>query len=50
LDLLLDSLHATWQPSDAFPQRLAKRLARAMWRLERIDGMRESIAVGRGGR
>src|SRR5215472_653858 len=45
LNQLLDSLRATWEPTDEFQERLVKRLARAMWRLERSDRVQESIAV-----
>jgi len=45
LDKLLDSLRATWQPTDEFQERLVKRLARAIWRMERSDRVQDSIAV-----
>jgi hypothetical protein len=45
LDWLLESLTATWQPSDEFQKRLVERLARAIWRLERSDRVQDSIAV-----
>ena len=45
LDQLLESLRATWQPSDDFQERLVKRLGRAIWRLERSDRVQDSIAV-----
>ncbi|HUI43481.1 MAG TPA: hypothetical protein VL523_16070 [Terriglobia bacterium] len=44
-DRLLDSLQASWQPSDEFQFRLVNRLARAIWRLERSDRVQDSIAV-----
>ena len=45
LEQLLESLRATWQPSDEFQKRLVERLARAIWRLERSDRVQDSIAV-----
>ncbi|HXJ95122.1 MAG TPA: hypothetical protein VMT20_19960 [Terriglobia bacterium] len=45
LEKLLESLRATWQPSDGFQSRLVERLGRAIWRLERSDRVQESIAV-----
>ena len=42
---LLESLRATWQPSDAFQERLVDRLGRAIWRLERSDRVQDSMAV-----
>jgi hypothetical protein len=45
LERLLESLRATWQPSDEFQERLVERLGRAMWRLERSDRVQDSIAV-----
>jgi hypothetical protein len=45
LERLLESLRATWQPSDEFQERLVERLGRALWRLERSDRVQDSIAV-----
>jgi hypothetical protein len=45
LEQLLESLRATWQPSDEFQERLVERLGRAMWRLERSDRVQDSMAV-----
>jgi len=42
---LLESLTATWEPADEFQARLVKRLARALWRMERSDRMQEGMAV-----
>jgi hypothetical protein len=45
LDQFLKSLRATWQPSDAFQERLVERLGRAIWRLERSERVQDSMAV-----
>ena len=45
LEPLLESLRATWQPSDGFQERLVERLGRAIWRLERSDRVQDSMAV-----
>jgi hypothetical protein len=42
---LVESLLDTWQPADAFEERLVMRLARSLWRLERSDRIQESFAV-----
>jgi len=44
---LLESLQATWKPADELQARLVRRLARAMWRLERSDRVQERMAVRR---
>jgi len=43
---LLDSVKASWQPSDEFQAQLVERLARALWQLGRADRAQQSIAVG----
>ncbi|HEY6291477.1 MAG TPA: hypothetical protein VI455_07950 [Terriglobia bacterium] len=43
---LLESVKASWQPSDEFQAQLAERLARALWQLGRTDRAQQSIAVG----
>jgi hypothetical protein len=45
LEQLLESLRATWQPSDAFQERLVQCLGLAIWRLERSNRVQDSIAV-----
>jgi hypothetical protein len=47
LNRLVESLEATWKPADEFQSRLVRRLARALWRLERSDRVQESAAAGR---
>ena len=41
----LQSLIETWDPVNALEMGLVMRLARALWRMERLDRMEESLAV-----
>ena len=42
---LVDSVTETWQPANQMEMRLVVRLARATWRMERADRIRESLTV-----
>ena len=44
-DAVVKSVMEKWPPADAFEERLAMRLARAMWRMERGDRMQEGYAL-----
>ncbi len=41
----LHSLIDTWEPANALEMGLVMRLARALWRMERLDRIEESLAV-----
>ncbi len=44
-DAVVKSVMEKWPPADGFEERLAMRLARAMWRMERGDRMQEGYAL-----
>lgn len=45
LEQLIDSLIETWRPQGEYEGMLVRRLARALWRLERADHAQESMSV-----
>ncbi len=44
---LLASLTETWQPETGYEEMLVRRLARALWRVERADRIQEAMTVSR---
>jgi hypothetical protein len=42
---LVESLTETWQPESGYEQALVRRLARALWRVERADRIQEAMTV-----
>jgi len=45
LDALIEATLEEWRPPNAFQARLAERLARLLWRMERAERMQESLAA-----
>ena len=45
LAALIESAHEDWRPANAFQARLAERLARLLWRMERAERIQESLAT-----
>ena len=45
LAALIESAHEDWRPANAFQARIAERLARLLWRMERAERIQESLAT-----
>ena len=45
LAALIDATHEDWRPANAFQARIAERLARLLWRMERAERVQESLAA-----
>ena len=45
LAALIDATHEDWRPANAFQARIAERLARLLWRMERAERLQESLAA-----
>ena len=45
LAALIESAHEDWRPANDFQARIAERLARLLWRMERAERIQESLAT-----